>query len=64
MVLRPLRTRGVNFSGVETLPLLTIAEQIVSAGGFLEFLFRCLVTGIEIRMQCLRQLSVCLLDVG
>jgi hypothetical protein len=64
MMLRPLRTRLVDLTGVETLALLGVTEQIVSTGDFLELLFRYFVTGIEIRMQFLRQLSVYLLDIG
>ena len=54
VVLRPLRTRRVDLTSVETPALLGIRKQIVSAGDFLEFLFGRLVAGIEIRVQFLR----------
>ena len=50
VMLRPLRTRRVNLTSVETLALLGIRKQIVGASDFLEFLFGRLVAGIEIRV--------------
>ena len=64
VVLRPLRTRRVDLTSVETLALLGIRKQIVGAGDFLEFLFGRLVAGIEIRVQFFRKFAVCLLDIG
>ena len=44
--------------------ILGVAQEIVGAGDFLEFLFGFLVTGIKIRVQLLRQLAVRFLDIG
>src|SRR6516164_8301749 len=64
MMLRALGARRVDLAGVETLALLGIAQQIVSAGNFLELVFGRLVAGIEIRVQFLRQFAICRLDIG
>src|ERR1700754_4051919 len=61
---RPLRAGRVDLSIVEPLAFLVIAQQIVSAGDFLELLFGCLVARVEVRMELLRQLAICLLDIG
>src|SRR5215831_10882100 len=64
MMLRPFRTRRIELACVKSLSLVCIAEQIVGTGDFLELFFRSLVSGIEIRVQFLRKLSICLLDIG
>lgn len=62
-MLWPLHTRRVDLTVIETFALLSIPEQIVSARDHLEFLFSRFVTGIKIRVQFLRKIAICLLDL-
>src|SRR6185437_7844377 len=57
-------TGRVDLAIVKALALVRIAQQIIGRSDFLELVFGGVITRIKIRMQFLRQLPICLLDVG
>ena len=64
MMLRPLCTRRVDLAVVETLSLLSIAEQVIGARDLFELFLGRFVARIKIRMQFLRKLAIRSLDLG
>src|SRR6185437_51728 len=63
-MLPPFGTGRVDLAIVKALALVRIAQQIIGRSDFLELVFGGVITRIKIRMQFLRQLPICLLDVG
>jgi hypothetical protein len=60
---RPLGSRGINLSAIKSLALFCVADQIIGAGYFLEFLFGFGIAGIQVGMQLLRKLTVSFLNI-
>ena len=63
MLLRPRLPACVDLAEIEAPPLLGVAENVVSGGDLLEFLFGRLVAGIEVGVQLLGEVAVSLGDV-
>src|SRR5215469_14176810 len=60
--LRPLCSRGVDFTAVITRTLLPVAEEIVRCRHILELFLSMLVSRIEVRVQLFCQLPISLLN--
>src|SRR5690606_7751958 len=61
--LRSFGARCVDLSPIEAGPLGSVREEVIGSGGLPEPLLDLVVSGVEVRVQLLRELAVCSLDI-